>query len=142
MCMHTSVCSLQHCMTPPPQAALQGWCQRVSPSQVSLGTHSHYRHFPSLSFCFSHAHTLTSLHACTQCSPHHKLMSHYSVISVLFAPPCLSAICHTAGTRMKNQTVDFHVLVPAPVLRAHTGAGLLFCFVFFLHARVVLSVCE
>lgn len=139
MCMHTSVCSLRHCTAPPPQAALQGWCQRVSPSQVSLGTHSHYRHFPSLSFCFSHAQTLTSLHACTQCSPHHKLMSHYSVISVLFAPPCLSAICHTAGTGMKNQTVDFHVLVPATCTHIRRVVVVLFVF---LHTHVVLSLCE
>lgn len=74
--------------------------------------HAHYRHFPSLSFSFSHAHTLTSLHACTQCSPHHKLMSHYSVISVLFPPPCLSAICHSAGTAMKTKQWIFTCELP------------------------------
>ena len=107
MCAHTSVCRLQHC-TAPPEAALRGWCQRVSPSQVSLGTHSHCRHF-SLSFSLSgtHSHMLKFSHACAQCYPHHKLMSHYSVISVLFAPPCLSAICHTVGTIMTQKLSSF-----------------------------------
>lgn len=50
----------------PPRAALRGWCQKVSPSQVSLGTYSHYRHFflsLSLSFCLRLSHAHTHMHA-------------------------------------------------------------------------------
>lgn len=90
----------------PPRAALRGWCQKVSPSQVSLGTYSHYRHFflsLSLSFFLSPSLSRTHSHACTQYYPHHKLMSHYIVISVVFAPPCLSTICHTLHMVMTHK---------------------------------------
>lgn len=57
----------------------------------------------SLSLFLSVSVSRTHSHACTQYYPHHKLMSHYIVISVVFAPPCLSTICHTLHMVMTHK---------------------------------------
>lgn len=117
LCAHTSACRLQHC-TAPPEAALQRWCQRVSTRQVGLGNTATAGISVSITHTHAHLDMLVFSHACTQCSPHHKLMSHYSVISVLFAPPRLSELCHTAGT---------HKLNTFPFQRARTDAFVHIC---------------
>lgn len=148
VCVHTAVCRQQHC-TIPPRAALRGWCQKVSPSQVSLGTYSHYRHFfLSLSFFLSPSLSRTHSHACTQYYPHHKLMSHYIVISVVFAPPCLSTICHTLHMVMTHklksccrfQREGFHACMHTNThtLHAHT---LLCRFAFCVYIVLIEGFC-
>lgn len=135
----------------PPRAALRGWCQKVSPSQVSLGTYSHYRHFflsLSLSFFLSPSLSCTHSHACTQYYPHHKLMSHYIVISVVFAPPCLSTICHTLHMVMTHklksccrfQREGFHACMHTNThtLHAHT---LLCRFAFCVYIVLIEGFC-
>lgn len=103
-----------------------------------------------LSVSVSLTHTLTYSHACTQYYPHHKLMSHYIVISVLFAPPCLSTICHTLHMVMTHklksccrfQREGFHACMHTNTHTLHTRTHTVLCrFAFCVYIVLIEGFC-
>lgn len=82
----------------PPRAALAGWCQKVSPKQVSLGTgrYIHTTGISSTEGLFTLIHTVTSSsHTHATISDHIQCIHTFSQSNCLIPGTCSTAYLHT-----------------------------------------------